>query len=125
VYEIPVSNPRGFTDLQTAFLNVGEIRNNTFTVTSLREERDGAFQFSVKNIGTKTSERWTYTVELPDGDSYTSSSQAPLKPNERAVITIGFAVPGISVHTFEVDVDVDDDRNRNNNSFERRVSVQR
>lgn len=121
VYEIPVSNPNGFTDLATRFIGSGDIVNNKFVSGNIKQEDDGAIQFEVKNIGTKTSESWTYTVTLPDGDSYTSSKQVALKPNERATITIGFATGDESSHTFVVVVKVDD-KTASNNSFRKSVS---
>lgn len=92
---IPVSNPNGYTDLAVRFIAIGSFNNDTrhFTPrTSLDNDMHGAVQFEVKNIGTKTSSDWTYRVTLPtdDTDVYVSPSQAPLKPNERAVITIAF-----------------------------------
>lgn len=121
IYQIPVSNPNGFTDLATRFIGTGSIVGNKFVAGTIEREDDGAIQFEVKNIGTKTSESWTYTVTLPDGDTYTSPKQAALKPNERATITIGFATPDKASHTFSVVVKVDD-RTASNNSFKRTVN---
>lgn len=121
VYQIPVSNPNGFTDLATRFLNVGDIVNGKFVAGSIKRADSGAFQFEVKNIGTKTSGTWTYTVTLPDGDSYTSPTQTALKPNERAVISLGFDTPDQASHTFTVTVKIED-RVSSNNSFRRAVT---
>jgi uncharacterized cupredoxin-like copper-binding protein len=122
VYEIPVSNPNGFTDLATRFIGTGSIVNNKFVAGTIEREDVGAIQFEVKNIGTKTSESWTYSVTLPDGDTYTSPKQAALKPNERATITIGFATPDKASHTFSVVVKVDD-KTSANNSFKKTVTL--
>ena len=121
VYEIPVSNPNGFTDLATRFLNVGDITGGKFVAGNIERDGNGAFQFEVKNIGTKTSGTWTYTVTLPDGDSYTSDKQTALKPNERAVISLGFDTPDNVSHTFVVVVKVDD-KTSSNNSFNKVVN---
>ena len=121
VYEIPVSNPNGFTDLATRFFNVGDIVNGKFVAGSIERSDSGAFQFEVKNIGTKTSATWTYTVTLPDGDIYTSPTQTALKPNERAVISIGFDTPDQASHTFVVVVKVED-KTSSNNSFKKVVN---
>ncbi len=121
VYEIPVSNPNGFTDLATRFIGTGSIVANKFIAGTIEQEDDGAIQFEVKNIGTKTSDSWTYSVTLPDGDVYTSPKQTALKPNERATITIGFATPDKASHTFVVVVKVDD-KTSSNNSFKKVVS---
>lgn len=121
VYEIPVSNPNGFTDLATRYIGSGAIVGNKFVAGSIEREDDGAIQFEVKNIGTKTSGTWTYTISLPDGDTYTSPSQVALKPNERATITIGFATPNKASHTFSVVVKIDD-KNSGNDSFKKTIS---
>ena len=119
-YALPVSNPNGFTDLATRFLNVGEINNNKFMVGTIARNDSGAFQFEIKNIGTKTSEPWGYTVTLPDGDIYTSPKQAALKPNERAVISLGFDTPDKASYTFVVVLKVEDKVSANN-SFKKVV----
>ena len=121
IYEIPVSNPNGFTDLATRFIGTGSISGNKFVAGTIEREDNGAIQFEVKNIGTKTSESWTYSVTLPDGDVYTSPKQVALKPNERATITIGFSTPDKSSHNFVVVVKTDD-RTSSNNSFRKSVS---
>ena len=121
VYEIPVSNPNGFTDLATRFFNVGDIVNGKFVAGSIERDDTGAFQFEVKNIGTKTSGTWTYTVTLPDGDTYTSPKQTALKPNERAVISLGFDTPDQASHTFVVVVKIED-KTSSNNSFKKVVN---
>ncbi len=121
VYEIPVSDPNGFTDLATKFVGSGSIVNNKFVAGSIEREDTGAIQFEVKNIGTKTSKTWSYTVTLPDGDTYSSGSQSALKPNERATITIGFGTPDKASYTFVIVVKVDD-KVDSNNSFKKSVS---
>ncbi len=91
---IPQSFPNGFTYLSISFAGVGKMSGNeTFTpaATFERGERAG-IKFSVINIGTKTSDTWTFTATLPGGVRYTSEPQAPLKPNERATLTLGFMV---------------------------------
>ncbi|MEY2665571.1 MAG: hypothetical protein RLZZ480_676 [Candidatus Parcubacteria bacterium] len=115
IYEIPVSNPNGYTDLATRFLNTGDIVNGKFVAGAIERNGSGAFQFEIKNIGTKTSDVWSYTVTLPDGDTYTSPKQTALKPNERAVITLGFDTPDKTSYAFVVVVKVDDKVSSNNN----------
>ncbi|MEK7462251.1 MAG: CARDB domain-containing protein [Patescibacteria group bacterium] len=121
VYEVPLSNPKGFTDLATRFIGTGAIVNGKFVAGSIERKDDGAIQFEIKNIGTKTSEPWGFSVTLPDGDTYTSPKQAALKPNERATITIGFATPDKTSHTFVVVVKVED-KVESNNSFKKVVN---
>jgi hypothetical protein len=122
VYEIPTSDPNGITDLLASYIAVGEIRSNRFIPGTVDSDEGGAIQFSVKNIGTKTSDSWTFELALPNGGTYNSPTQVPLKPNERAVLTIGFAAGSDNTHTFEVDVEESTDRNSRNNSFEQRVT---
>lgn len=124
-YAIPVSDPNGRIDLGASYIAVGELNGRTFRAGTIERDEDGAFQFEVKNFGTKTSERWSYTVSLPDGETYTSESQAALKPNERAVITLGFPVGNDASHTFTVRVRTDNDRNSGNNSFNKTISFSR
>jgi hypothetical protein len=91
VYTVPVSNPNGTIDLQVTYLGSGTISGSTFVkLTSIDLDKSGAIQFEVKNIGTKTADVWSYTASLPADISYTSGSQKALKPNERAIITLGF-----------------------------------
>jgi len=121
VYTIPTSDPSGRTDLSTRYLFAGEISGNRFIPGAIQQNNDGAIQFEVKNFGTKTSEEWTYSMTLPNGGSFDSEEQNPLKPNERAVITLGFPTDDSNNFTFEVNIDEDTDRNSTNNEFEQRV----
>lgn len=122
VYAIPTSDPNGKTDLSTSFINIGRITGNTFFAGSVKQDDKGAIQFEVKNYGTKTSANWTYTVSLPDGDTYTSSTQTPLKPNEQAIITVGFPTNDKSTHTFKIEVKESTDKNLLNNKFSKVVN---
>jgi hypothetical protein len=91
VYTVPASNPNGTTDLQVTYLGSGTITGSTFVkLASIDLDKSGAIQFEVKNIGTKTADVWSYVANLPADISYTSGSQKALKPNERAIITLGF-----------------------------------
>jgi hypothetical protein len=122
LYTIPTSNPNGKTDLAARYLFTGEIKNNRFVPGAIEREDDGAIQFEVKNFGTKTSKDWSFEVSLPGGGTYESLTQSSLKPNERAVLTIGFSGADVSAHTFKVEVDVITDNNPDNNDFSHRVT---
>lgn len=122
IYAIPTSDPNGQTDLAARYLFVGKIENNRFEPAAIRKDETGAIQFEVKNFGTKTSKKWSFTVSLPGGGEYESSDQAPLKPNERAVLTIGFSGADQNAHTFDVAVFESTDRNTANNDFSHRVT---
>ena len=122
VYEIPTSDPNGITDLSTAYIAMGEVINGRFVPGPVASQNGGAIQFSVKNFGTKTSDDWTFSIALPNGGTYNSPTQVELKPNERAVLTIGFPAGSDTAHTFEVAVDETTDRNSSNDSFAQRVT---
>jgi hypothetical protein len=122
VYAIPTSDPNGRTDLGTRYLFVGEITNNQFVPRALKQDEDGAIQFEVKNFGTKTSKSWKFVVSLPGGSTFESDSQVPLKPNERAVLTIGFNGTDVNSHSFKVEVEEATDSNSTNDTFSQRVT---
>ncbi len=124
-YGIPTSNPNGYTDLSARHLGSGTIVNGKFVLTNtIDNDSQGAIQFEVKNIGTKTSSAWTYTVKLPNGETYKSPTQTALKPQERSTIAIGFDIPettGMKTHT--VQVIVSSDSKPANNGFTAAVMV--
>lgn len=124
---IPVSDPNGFINLDATYLGVGTIESNTFiSSTQLETSERGAIRFEVKNIGTKTSDDWTFDITLPTDPvvTFTSETQEALKPNERSVLTLGFddvSEPG--VYTVRVSVITEDDIVGSNNTFEIPVLV--
>lgn len=119
-YQIPTSNPNGFVDLAAKYVGVGTEDGLT---NSLEKDASGVFFFEVKNIGTKTSDAWRFTVALPNGGEYVSERQSPLKPNERAMLALTVTADDDSSHTFRVEVDTDEDRTATNNSFTQRVTL--
>lgn len=121
-YEIPTSNPNGRVDLATRFLDSGVIENNRFVSQTIDNDDSGALQFEVKNFGTKTSEEWTYEVTLPSGGLYESADQVALKPNERAVITIGFPASTLTSHDFVVRIRTSEDALLANDRFTETVA---
>ena len=124
-YAIPVSNPNGYTDLVVSLVKVGTISNGTFVTNGVvKSDTTGALLFAIKNTGTKTSHTFTYTVSLPNGTTYTSPTQDPLKPNERAQIALGFATAHmIGVKSFTVTVTSDNEINLSNNGFSSSVVI--
>lgn len=121
IYTIPVSDPQGTPDIAVRFLNVGTIANNRFVIGSLEQNEAGAVQFEVRNLGTKTSAQWTYTIEAP-GLTVTSTAQAPLKPSERAVIAAEFPGTRNQSETITVRITTTPDKNQTNNQFTQRVT---
>ncbi len=125
IYAIPASNPNGTIDLQVVFIGVGELNGSSFMLLpELQTGKAGAIRFSVKNIGTKTADDWSFNAKLPSDLSFESTEQNALKPNEEAIITLNFT--GISrtgVESFGVTVDATADVNSKNNSFTWAVNV--
>jgi len=121
-YAIPTSNPNGKTDLATRYLFAGAIADNRFVPGAIEQNDSGAIQFEVKNFGTKTSEEWTYSMTLPNGGVFESDDQKPLKPNERAVITLGFPTNDENRFSFKVSIDDSTDKNSTNDTFTQRVN---
>lgn len=125
-YEIPTSNPNGHTDLVVSNLKTGFISNagifietNSFTKNTL-----AAIQFTVHNIGDRTSDSWTFRAELPNDGNYQSNNQAILKPNERATLTVQFPVVSeASLRTVAIYTQTKRDRNTNNNYLEKVITV--
>ena len=116
VYLTPVSDPTGTPDLAARYIAVGQIVDGAF-VLGLANKAGGAVQFEVKNIGTKDSDTWSYSVTLPDGTTHTSGTELLLKPNERTILTLGFGASAVDTHTFAVAVTTTNDANENNNTF--------
>ena len=120
-YAIPVSNPNGYTDLSVSYKGIGRVAaNGTFLNTGvIREGEAGAIQFVVHNLGTKTSEEWSFEAVLPGGVTFDSQSQDPLKPNERATLTFNFpAINETTVQKFSFEIEVDKDTNSKNDEVE-------
>lgn len=116
---IPISNPYGVTDLQVTVLGAGQISGRTFFPQPfIDNDSTGAIQIEVKNIGTRTSEEWDLTVELPNGEEYELDDEDELKPNERMIIVIGFDPENrTGIRSFEGRVSTSRDTNTLNNNF--------
>lgn len=126
-YSLPVSDPKGKTDLSVGYLGIGQVVNGNFISTgTIKEGQKGALQFTVTNIGTKTSADWTFEANLPGGVKYTSEKQSPLKPNEKATLTIIF--PEVNDETkvnFSFEVNSTGESNTKNNNLAWTTSVTR
>ena len=126
VYKAPVSNPNGVIDLQISNLKVGTLTSGKVFVPSktLDEDKTGAIQFEVTNIGTKTSGVWSYGAHLPSDITYTSPLQVVLKPQERAIITLGFeGIDAKGTQKFDVKVTATGDTKTSNNAVASSVKV--
>lgn len=126
IYTVPVSNPNGYTDLGITLIGAGTIDNsNRFTnVGTIDNDSKGAIQIQIKNTGTKTSNPFSFTVALPNGSTYASNEQTPLKPNERSVITLGFEVTNlIGIQSFKGMVTIVGNTNATNDTFAGAVTI--
>lgn len=125
VYSVPVSDPNGSIDLQITYKAVGTMTGSKFTPKSrIETDEKGAIQFEIKNIGTKTATDWSYEAELPSGIEYKSGAQKALKPNERAIITLGFEGIGeTGTEKFGVTVDAVGDNVSRNDAFTWAVTI--
>ncbi len=126
IYSMPVSDPNGSIDIAVRLLATGILdRNNAFIPTNtIVRNQTGAFQFEVINQGTKTSNDWSFTALLPSGQEYNSASLQPLKPNEKAIFTIGFSEPSkAGAERIGVNLKTRADVNLNNNSFSSWVTI--
>lgn len=120
IYEIPLSQKDGQSDLLASFISLGSIDTNGAFIksTTLPAGVTGAIQFSVHNIGNKTSEDWSFKALLPGDLEFTSNTQKPLLPNERSLLTLQFkAVPTASVQSYEIEVVTTADKNNRNNTI--------
>lgn len=124
-YKTPVSDPNGYTDLQVAFVAVGKLNSNGRFVASdyVEEDEQNALQFTVKNIGTKTSSDWNFSASLPNGGEMNSKNQKPLKPSETSTLTVVFEMNDSRSNYAEVEVTGGNDKNSANNSFRTKVRV--
>lgn len=124
-YVTPTSDPNGYTDLEVTFIAVGKMTNNDLFLPGTPLERGdrGAMQFTVKNIGTKTSSTWQFNAGLPNGTVTNSPVQAPLGPKEIATITIAFDASDYGTKQIGANVYGGYDTNLSNNGFKTTVYV--
>lgn len=89
-----ISVPNGRVDLKVRIIDTGIIdANNTFVATStIKFNEQGAVRFSITNIGTKTSDNWTFNAVLPTFPMHIfhSENQRALAPGDRIDFTLGF-----------------------------------
>lgn len=125
-YKTPVSDPNGYTELAVTYMGVGVVNNAGQFVPKSRLDTDdfGAFQFKVKNIGTKTSGTWLFEAELPTDATYDSKIQESLKPNEEALITVVFGRGSDEgTQRFGVEINGGNDLSSANNEFTSTIRI--
>lgn len=126
IFELPTSDPDGFVDLAVTYRDVGRLTpDNTFVSGGVIETGTrGAFQFEVRNLGTKTSADWTFAAELTSGSVYESDAQPGLLPNEYSIVTVGFDTVGTAgAQRFGAEINAPGDRNSENDRFSWAVNV--
>jgi len=126
VYEIPKSDPNGFSDLKIELVGIGYMtsQNQFVKGNTIDNDSKGAIQFKITNLGTKTSEDFTFAAALPNGQRFNSSQQDGLKPNEHSLLTLGFTnLEDTGIVRFGVALDIEDDVNTKNNAFEGSVVI--
>jgi hypothetical protein len=126
IFELPSSDPDGFVDLAVKYVAVGRLTNDNRFVRGgvIDSDTRGAFQFEVRNLGTKTSDDWSFEATLTSGATYQSETQDGLLPNEVARFTLGFDNVGeTGAQRFGVEIDVPQDRNSDNDEFSWAVNV--
>lgn len=125
-YKIPTSDPNGQIDLVVSGLKIGQVDNvGRFIQTDrIIKGQNNAIQFTVHNIGQKTSNNWTFKANLLGViTDYTSDVQEVLKPNERAVTTL--LIPSSDTFTSEIKIEVKttEDKNTNNNTVLQNIYI--
>ncbi len=129
VTSYPVSNPNGYTDLVIAYVGTGRIVNGVvIPATSITTGDAVGLVLSVKNTGTKTSGVWSVRATFPgeDATSFTTDTQAPLLPGERATMTIRFtAGTAGSAKIIRANVVATNESDFSNNSFENTIRIVR
>lgn len=89
-----VSNPNGQVDLSVRIIDTGIIDTKDLFIPSkeIGATQNGAIKFSVTNIGSKTSDNWTFNVVLPTYPMHIfhSTGQKALQPGDRIDFTLGF-----------------------------------
>ena len=117
-YKYPVSDPNGQIDLAATFVGVGTLNSSgKFVVGELSDNGQGAMQFVVKNIGTKTSGTWSFEATMPNGSKTSSKTQQPLRPAESSTLTLVFGMNDENPHDVSAIVTASGDVNTKNNAF--------
>ncbi len=129
---LPISDSRylsdqsGRVDLVVNIIDTGIINSdNVFVPTSpiSATKHKGAIRFSVTNIGSKTSDKWTFNTVLPTFPMHIfhSTGQKALNPGDRIDFTLGFDQLNQDLSEGVITVNVDpsgsiyNEINRNNN----------
>ena len=93
-----VSNPNGFIDLAPHIIEVGLVDKSTGAFVATTTPNRSLFthrvavRFAVENLGTKTSDQWTFNAVLPTFPShiFSSPAQQALGPGDRIEYTLSF-----------------------------------
>jgi hypothetical protein len=89
-----ISDSSGRVDLKATIIGTGTVDiDGIFSPTSsINVYEQGAIRFSVTNVGSKTSDNWTFNAVLPTYPMHIfhSKSQKALAPGDRIDFTLGF-----------------------------------
>jgi len=121
-YTYPVSNPNGYIDLKITIHGIAIVSNGVFSyVQRYTPGRYHVVIVEIENLGTKTSEAWSFSTYIGNRELYTSPLQVPLKPKEHAVLTVPFSSHEIGGNTVLSSVftrnDVDTRNNTSSHTF--------
>ncbi len=93
----PITTPAtdyGLPDLEATINEIGylDANKNLIATTTLNSGNIGAVKFTVKNVGTKTSDGWTFNAVLPTSPAHIfhSQGQKKLAPGEKIEFVMGF-----------------------------------
>ena len=91
--EISSESSSKFIDLDISILGTGIVERGVFSFTqAYREDKLNAVMIDIVNKGNTLSDSWSFITSLPDGSTYTSPMQAPLKPEEHAIFTLQYEI---------------------------------
>lgn len=129
------SDPNGYVDLSIEIIRVGALEGNSNRFSrndaTLDRDRRGGVMFVIRNLGTKTSEQWSFEAELPTRPSFTfrRNAEQALAPGDRIEYTLGFDRL-VSRDTGEIVISIDprntiDESNENNNKAAITVQIEK
>lgn len=129
------SDPNGYIDLSVRLIEIGVVDKATgeFTASSTPSRSmigvRVAARFAVENVGTRTSDQWTFNAVLPTFPShiYSSPTQQALGPGDRIEFTLGFdSFEEDNEGTLVINVDPTqriNERNKDNNILRQIITV--
>ncbi len=128
-----IQNPNGRVDLKALITDVGIIdTDGIFVSTStISTKNKGTIRFTVTNIGSKTSDNWTFNAVLPTFPMYIfhSTNQRALAPGDKIEFTLGFdklngnLTEGIITINVDPAGSIHNELNRDNNIVQTTIKI--